>query len=471
MSLSAALNTAVIGLQTLQSQTRLVSGNVANAQNPDYSRKVSTLTTPITDGLPAAALIASITRVAAPEIQQDLYRITGDYGRLEQQLTYTKELAETLDATNTTGDQPTLLAMLTRFEDAWKQLEATPEDTAAKSLLVQRASELTAEIRRLNGLQSELQNRAQENLVIDLDVVNEAALQIAKLNTQITSQGSGGNPVGDLEDLRDAEVIKLADKIGIRTVINDRGELFVYTDGGVQIVGTVAQQFEYQATGTPPGIFTQGGTSNLNLGFQNGSVRASLDYLDATTTGLADTDPNVGAMTKFFNQLDSFAANLADVVNTAYGATFFDFSSPLASPPDEAGKIIVEATIAATPSTVDSSVAGAVQQALRNTTLTAANINRSATDPNGLTITSVNIFGLANAVLAYQSRAAADNESNRDTAERQTHALDLKLRNLTGVNIDDELAQLQVLQNNYAALANVMNTITSMFDVLVSIGR
>ncbi|MFN4164871.1 MAG: flagellar hook-associated protein FlgK [Ferrovibrio sp.] len=471
MSLSAALNTAVIGLQTLQQQTRIVSGNVANAQNPNYSRKVSTLTSPVAEGLPQAALISQITRVASREIQQDLYRITADYGQLDRQLTYTKELAETLDATNTTGEQPTLLAMMTRFEDAWKALEATPEDTATRSLVVQRGVELTAEIRRLNGQQSELQTRAQEQISTDIQIVNDAALQIAKLNVQITSQLAGNNPIGDLEDLRDQEVAKLADKIGIRTVVNDRGELFVYSDGGVQIVGTVAQQFEYQAAGVPPGIFLQGGTDNLNLGFLSGSIRASLDYLDSTATGLASTDPNVGTLAKYFNQLDSFAANLHDVINNAYGANFFDYSAALAAPPDEAGKLIVAAALVATPTNVDPTVAGAVQQAMRNTTLTAAQVNRSATDPNGLTITSVNIFGLANGILAYHARATSDNEANRDTAERQQHTLDQKLRNLTGVNIDDELAQLQVLQNNYAALANVMNTVTAMFDELVNIGR
>lgn len=131
---------------------------------------------------------------------------------------------------------------------------------------------------------------------------------------------------------------------------------------------------------------------------------------------------------------------------------------------------MVEAALVADPTTLDPDVAGAVQQAMRNTTLTNANINRAA-DPNGLEISSVNIFGLANGILAYHARTAADNESNRDTAERQQHAFDQKLRNLTGVNIDDELAQLQILQNNYAALANVMNTVTRMFDELVSIGR
>ena len=39
MSLSAALNTAVTGLATLQTQTGILSGNIANAQTAGYSRK------------------------------------------------------------------------------------------------------------------------------------------------------------------------------------------------------------------------------------------------------------------------------------------------------------------------------------------------------------------------------------------------------------------------------------------------
>ncbi|MFC3674258.1 flagellar hook-associated protein FlgK [Ferrovibrio xuzhouensis] len=471
MSLSAALNTAVFGLQTLQNQTRLVSGNVSNAQNPSYSRKVAALTTPASDGYPQAALIASITRVVAPEVQADLYAAEADFGRLDKSLDYAKGLAEALDATTTTGDQPTLLAMMTRFEDAWKQLEATPEDDATKNLLVQRGIELTTEIRRLNGLQSTLQTRGQQNIQTDIDAINVSAVQIAKLNAQIASRSAGGGEVGDLEDLRDAEVTKIADKVGIRTIINDRNELFIYTEGGTQLVGSVAQQLVYTASTNT--ITVAGGTASLNNGFLDGSIRASLDYLDNSTTALNNSDPNVGMLQKFFNQLDAFAANLVTVINNAYddpatGAVEQFFATPTANA--EAGDIDVLAALKTTPTNVDETRAGAVQQAMRTTALTSTQINRAA-DPNGLSINNVNIFDLANGVMAYHAKTAADNESGRDTAERQHNALDQKFKNLTGVNIDDELAQLQILQNNYAALANVMNTVTQMFDQLVNIGR
>jgi flagellar hook-associated protein FlgK len=36
--------------------------------------------------------------------------------------------------------------------------------------------------------------------------------------------------------------------------------------------------------------------------------------------------------------------------------------------------------------------------------------------------------------------------------------------------MDSELAQLQTLQTNYAALAQIMNAITEMFDQMIAIG-
>lgn len=488
MSLSAALNTAVTGLATLQQQTRIVSGNVANAQNPNYSRKIVGLTSPVADGLPQAALIATITRVVAPEIQADLYKQTGEFGKTNMQLQYTRDLAEVLDATVTTGEQPTLLANMTRFEDAWKQLEATPEDTELRNQVILRAEELTAEIRRLYNTRSTLETRARQNIQSDVQTINEAAIEIAKLNTQVALQKASGAATGDLEDLRDQEVAKIAERVGIRTLTNDRGELFVYTQEGVQIVGSIAQQFNYDMnTGD---ITLQGSAQALNTGFKGGSIQASLDYMQPITLATpapappataaqvsnVSPDPNVQTLAKFFNQLDSLAANLVNVVNTAYGGAFFNTPTMGA----EAGDI----DIAETAATLNPNAAGAVQQAMRMPTALLADYEVNpdylpagglpagrVPDPNGLKVANVNIFGLANAILSYHARNAADTEVRYDTAERQQHALDQKLRNLTGVNIDDELAQLQILTTNYAALANVMNSITQMFDQLVNIGR
>ncbi|MBP7064776.1 flagellar hook-associated protein FlgK [Ferrovibrio sp.] len=484
MSLTAALSSSVSALATLQSQTRLLSANVANAQNENYTRKVASLTTPAIDGLPGSPLISQIVRVAAPEVQQDLYTAQATYGKLNTQKLLSADLAEILDTTTTTGEQPALAKLVSEFELAWKNLEANPENAALSSEVIRRGQDLAVKINQLNAKQTQLRTRADDTVQNAINTINDASIQIQKLNVQISSTLGSGQPTGDLEDLRDLQVARISEMVGVRTLTNDRGEMTVYTEAGVQITGTIAQQFTYtpSTTGNAGTITYQGATTTLNGGFLNGSIRAALDYLDPTTAAVNSPDPNVGTLAKYVNQLDSFAYNLINIVNTAYnaaeaavpaptpaeGTDFFTFGG-LTS--EEAQGITVNTDLINGNASLKLLAAGDVQQAMRNTQITLNDINRQGAEGNGLLTGNLTIFGLVDTVLAYHARNADVNATNADSAEQVQHTLDQKYRNLTGVDIDTELANLQILQNNYAAMANVLNSITTMFDQLVNIGR
>ena len=83
MSLSAALNSSLSSLLTLQQQTRVVSANVANAQSQDYTKKTANLVTPAIQGLPAGVQIQSVTRTVNATLQNDLLGRTATAARLE----------------------------------------------------------------------------------------------------------------------------------------------------------------------------------------------------------------------------------------------------------------------------------------------------------------------------------------------------------------------------------------------------
>jgi flagellar hook-associated protein 1 FlgK len=484
MSLTAALSSSVSALGTLQSQTRLLSANVANAQNPNYTRKVATLTTPAIDGLPGSPLIAQIARVAAPEVQQDLYSAQADYGRLSAQKTLTYDLAEVLDSTIANGEQPALARLLSEFELAWKNLEANPENSDLSNDVIRRGQDLATRINQLNAKQTPLRSRADDMVQTAVNTINDASVQIQALNVQIASVFGSGQPIGDLEDLRDLQVARLAELVSIKTISNDRGEMSVYTEAGVQITGSVAQQFTYTAstTGSAGDITYVGSATSLNAGFINGSIRAVLDYLNPTSAAVNSTDPNLGTLAKYVNQLDSFAFNLVTIVNDAYAAA--EAAVPAPTPAEgtafftiggltseEAQGIAITAALLNGTESLKILAAGDVQQAMRNTQIVTTDVNRQGTEGNGLVTGNITIFGLADTVLAYHARNADVNTTNADSAEQVQHTLEQKYRNLTGVDIDNELANLQVLQNNYAAMANVLNNITQMFDQLISIGR
>lgn len=489
MSLSAALSNSVISLAAFQQQTQLLSSNVGNAQNPNYTRKVATLSTPSLNGLPGAPVISQITRAVAPDVQQDLYAAQSDFGRLDTAKSYSRDLAELLDTTNTSGSQPALAKLLSNFEDAWTAMNANPEDPQLGQEVIQQGVILANRINQLNARQTELRTRADESITTAINTINDAAVQIQKLNVQITAQYGAGQPTGDLEDLRDVQVQRITNLVGVRTLVNDRGELFVYTEAGVQITGTTAQQFTYTpSTQTTAGSITYtNSTTSLNGGFLNGSVKASLDYLDPTNGALASSDPNVGMLGKFVNQLDSFALNLVNIVNTAYAAA--ENRVPAPTPAEgtdffhvftagesgfEAQFIAVEPNLVNGTESIKSLSGGDVQQAMQSQLLSSTQTNPVGATPaegNGLLLGNVNIFSLVDGILAYHAKTADTNDTNQQSADTLQHTLDQKYRSLTGVDVDNELANLQVLQNNYAAMANVLNSITKMFDDTINIGR
>jgi flagellar hook-associated protein 1 FlgK len=60
---------------------------------------------------------------------------------------------------------------------------------------------------------------------------------------------------------------------------------------------------------------------------------------------------------------------------------------------------------------------------------------------------------------------AADRLADMDA--RRTEALNRR-DSYSGVNVDEELSQLVVLQNSYSAAARVMTTATQMYDTLLA---
>jgi flagellar hook-associated protein 1 len=93
------------------------------------------------------------------------------------------------------------------------------------------------------------------------------------------------------------------------------------------------------------------------------------------------------------------------------------------------------------------------------------NSNSVAFTANGLPATG-NLAQVATDFITGQSalRANAEDALNSETTLKQT--LQTTLSSQSGVNVDDEVAQLTVLQNAYAANARVLQTAKDMFATL-----
>jgi flagellar hook-associated protein 1 FlgK len=70
-------------------------------------------------------------------------------------------------------------------------------------------------------------------------------------------------------------------------------------------------------------------------------------------------------------------------------------------------------------------------------------------------------------VLAFRGAAAESTAARRDTQAIAINALNERMSQTSGVNIDDEMAHLVEIQNAYAANARVMSAIREMLDMLM----
>ena len=81
------------------------------------------------------------------------------------------------------------------------------------------------------------------------------------------------------------------------------------------------------------------------------------------------------------------------------------------------------------------------------------------------------IDSFARRIVSFQSSQAANAKSNAQAQQVVSNSLQDTFNSDTGVNIDNEMSKLIVLQNTYAANARLISTVQNLFQILMSIGK
>ncbi|MES1990673.1 MAG: flagellar hook-associated protein FlgK [Pseudomonadota bacterium] len=105
--------------------------------------------------------------------------------------------------------------------------------------------------------------------------------------------------------------------------------------------------------------------------------------------------------------------------------------------------------------------------------LTDSTRTYSATTGIGSTSTPFNgsVDSFARRIVSVQAAASQNASDDASAQSMVSDALQEKFNSETGVNIDNEMSNLIIFQNAYAANARVISTVKELFDVLLSIGR
>jgi flagellar hook-associated protein 1 FlgK len=129
-------------------------------------------------------------------------------------------------------------------------LSTSPDSQSARIGAVAAAQALA---QQLNSTTQGIQNlRANAETGINDSVItaNNAMAQIAAINVQLQNNGQTDASTASLLDQRDVYIDQLSQLMDIRTVTNNLNQVTVFTNSGVQLVGTEASKLSFNPQGT-----------------------------------------------------------------------------------------------------------------------------------------------------------------------------------------------------------------------------
>src|SRR6185312_7695599 len=101
----------------------------------------------------------------------------------------------------------------------------------------------TSEIQGLRG-------DTETGLADAINSANNAMKQIANINQQLAANSANDTTTAALQDQRDSYIDQLSQLMDIRVVPADATSVNIFTNSGVQLVGSSAAQLAFNAQGT-----------------------------------------------------------------------------------------------------------------------------------------------------------------------------------------------------------------------------
>jgi flagellar hook-associated protein 1 FlgK len=442
------INLASRALQSHQRSLEVTGQNIANVDTPGYSRQIAV--TRSANGIGALALdrsgtpiapeggvdVALVLRTHAAWLDRTAGALTAQSGDAATRERVAHQVESLLAEPTSAGLQSTL----DRFFSAFGNLATRPDDLAARDGVLRAGTEVADHFRRLSlGLDSlgqDLRDQARDSV----SAINQIAGQVAALNRVIgLAQAAGAQP-NELLDERDRLLSDLTRRAGV-TISGQEGSAVVVSLGGVTLIqGEHATALDL-APGSTLEITVRGSGETVTI--PAGELRALQEGSNTLLPG-------------YRTRLDAVREDLAAAVNTLHqsgsdlnGAAGLPFFVAVAG-----GHLTVNATLLSDGRRV---VAGDGTAGDGRVALAISDLGRAAGPPLPAYRALVAEVGAA----AQEGRRLSEQTSASLQQVRVMQAAE------SGVNLDEELAQMAALQHAYSASARLLATYDEMLVTLI----
>ncbi|MEP0189704.1 MAG: flagellar hook-associated protein FlgK [Erythrobacter sp.] len=443
---SSLINIGRSGAAAARASLELTAQNIANAANPDYSRRrlnQSELVGTSVSGFNYSdtligVRITGIDRFENETLQRQARDASSDLGRTNAELTGLRDAETALEQSN-------VYSGLVELEASLTLLESDPTDSALRTGALETARQLANTLNTADAGLETARTLTQSEINAGLEVVSGAATELARINAELGSAREGTAGRAALLDARDAALTDISEQLGISVSFESSGAAQVRINGSpepilVQGSSASAVTASYGADGTAQ--FSVGATSFAPESGQLAGRAAAL-------TGIAGLQDELDVIANAtITRANDAQANGA-ALDGSGGQPFFSGTSAS----DIAVALSDGEGIATAP-------AGSPANSRDTSNLGNLLIALGGNDGP--------IKGTDTMLLSLSSRIAGLNTTHEGLTVIADSAR-ATLSAQTGVNLDDEAANLVRLQQAFEANSRVIQVASDLFDTILSI--
>lgn len=434
------------GAAATRASLELVAQNIANASNPDYSRRSLEVrelvgVAPGQRGVLNGVRIEGIARASTELVQQQARTSAAELARAEAEL-------QGLRDTELALEQSQLFEGLVEFEAVLTQLEGNPLEPALRTNALETARQLASTFQFADTTLGTARRQLQDTAAVSLDEANLQAAELARINQSLANARPGTIGEAALLDARDAALRDLSQQVGITAIFDERGRVNVRLNDG---------------SGSPGPLLVDDLSTNTITSTTNANGTLTFEASGAAVIPasgvLAGQAAALEAQADFQAQLDTIANEVITRSNVAQSSGADQDGNP--------GQPLFSGTSASTIALVLTS-GRQLATASAGSPAGSTNASNLAAFATSLGADDGPIASTDTLLLSLSSRISAQDVTRTGLAAIAQNA-EATLLSETGVDLDTEAANLVRLQQAFEANGRVLQVATEIFDTLLAI--
>ncbi|KHL02398.1 flagellar hook-associated protein FlgK [Sinomonas humi] len=467
MSTFGALNVAYRGLSAAQQAIDLAGQNIDNVGTDGYTRQriEQSAVGPLAQAMGSAAVqqvgqgvsVDGIARLGDALLDTSVRSTSSSAGYAAQRSTAYQDIEATLQEPGTSG----ISAQLQSYWSSWQDLANQPGDASAASTVIQNGKQLAAKLSSGYSALSAQWASTQSETQGMVTSLNDAATQVAALNTTIRSTLAAGGNANELIDQRSKLTETIASLAGGTVRQQPDGTVTVFLGGNALVTGGTSRAVQLVGaqsmadTSSPAPSLVWADRPSVPVGPDGGTIAGDLSIL-APANGSGTGGPIAEAAAQY----NSFATSLAQAVNTVHaqgktpsGTTGLDFFSLDPSRPAAQGLGVV-------PTDASGIATGAVNSGAKDGSNAdaIAQLSTQTDSPDSQWASFVSILGSASQAAQQQATTTQGAATNAKTAQTSN----------ASVSLDEENVNLLAGQHAYEAAARVLTALDQTLDTLIN---